>query len=259
MKSKDTLIVIPAYNEELHIANTIHNIINEINKKKLQNNIDLLVIDDCSTDKTAEILNTLNIHEISNLKHLGYASSLQVGYRYAVDQNYNYIIQMDSDGQHDASNITSLYTEIHKNKCDIVLGNRYVHSDIKTTALKKIATKYFRFLINRFSKTKINDPTTGLQALNKAVIYYYSKFNQFDSVFPDSNIILESLKAGFTIYEIPVLMHDRKDESKIFKGFKPVYYMLYMTIATISVNFKRDIKVRYLSARQYANGELNDA
>ena len=133
MEPKDTLIVIPAYNEELHIANTIHNIISEINKNKLQKNIDLLVIDDCSTDKTTEILYTLNIHVISNLKHLGYASSLQVGYRYAVGQNYNYVIQMDSDGQHDASNITSLYTEIHKNKCDIVLGNRYVHSDIKTT------------------------------------------------------------------------------------------------------------------------------
>ena len=112
MNLKDTLIVIPAYNEELHIAKTIHNIINEINKNKLQKHIDLLVIDDCSTDQTKEILKTLNTNVISNLKHLGYASSLQVGYRYAINQNYDYVIQMDADGQHDTSNLTSLYAEI---------------------------------------------------------------------------------------------------------------------------------------------------
>lgn len=253
--SNKTLIIIPVYNEEKTIKKTIIEIKKCIVEHNLNNEIDILAIDDCSTDASPHIIKDLKINSIRNIRNLGYGSSLQIGYRYAVENNYKYVIQMDADGQHSPSSVLDLCNKIKEPNVDLVIGNRFTNSKIKISKIKRLAIKYFSLLIKISSGITIKDPTSGMQAMKNSVAYYYSKFNQFDSMFPDANIVLEAAKAGFKITEIPARMYDRKGKSKIFTGLKPIIYMFYVTIATVSVNFKKDVKSRYLNAINFATKE----
>ena len=253
--NKKTLLAIPVYNEEKNISKVLTSLIKEINTNNLNDKIDILVIDDCSTDNTNDILKSHNIKVIRNFRNIGYSCSLQLAYRYAINKDYQFLIQMDGDGQHDATNIINFYNKIQNDNIDILIGNRFEKSNIKIGFFKKFAIKYFSFIIKKTTGFTINDPTSGFQALKKSVVYYYSKYNQFDTRFPDSNVLLEAAKAGFIIGEIPVIMHERQNGKSMFKGFRPVYYMIYMTIATIIVTFRKDIKQRYIFAKEYAENK----
>lgn len=249
-----TLILIPALNEEKTLPLVLKKLKDTLVKNKMTQYTDILVVNDNSSDNTEHICKKHEIKVITNFKHLGYGSALQVGYRYAINKNYDYVIQMDADGQHDETNIKKLYDCISENSHDIIIGNRFTNG-YKTGFLKKMAVRYFTSIIKIVSNTTLHDPTSGLQAINKKAIYYFSKYNQYDNKFPDSNILLECAKAGFKIKEIPVKMHDRKDGKSMFFGFRPLYYMLYMSISIISVILRKDIKIRYSEAVKFANND----
>ena len=98
---KELLIIIPAYNEEGAIGQFLSQLISS----DAVNFADVLVINDASTDATQRIVQKLNVPIISHPYNLGYGTALQTGYKYAVFNGYRYLIQMDSDGQHDVCNI----------------------------------------------------------------------------------------------------------------------------------------------------------
>lgn len=229
------LILIPAFNEEKNINNVIKNTKLELLNLNL-NNTEILIIDDASTDNTISIVSKYNVKCIKNFSHIGYGSTLQVGYRYAIKHNFDYIIQIDGDNQHDPKNIKYIYKELTSNKKpDIVLGSRFLPKSkcYKIPMLKKFAIKYFCQLFKMSTGKKLSDPTTGLQGLSKNIIEYYSNFNQFDNKYPDSNVLLDAANHGFTFSEIPAIVHDRKDGKSMHNGLEPIYYMLHMTLSVI--------------------------
>lgn len=107
--------------------------------KLIMHNIDILIINDFSNDKTYFIAKYFNVKIIKNLRNLWYRSSLQVGYWYAINNNYSFVVQFDSDNQHNAKNLYQIYVEIHKNNANIILGRRFVDSSFKISWYKKIA------------------------------------------------------------------------------------------------------------------------
>ena len=110
------LLIIPAYNEEENILNTI-NKIKEYNNKFEK--VDYIVINDGSTDKTEEILRQNNINHIKLVNNLGIGGAVQTGYKYAYENRYDIAIQFDGDGQHKAEYIEKLVDEIEREKYDI--------------------------------------------------------------------------------------------------------------------------------------------
>src|SRR5699024_5302507 len=100
------LLIIPAYNEEESILNTINNI--KQNKDKFTFDVDYIVINDGSTDSTSKILSENNIEHIDLLLNLGIGGAVQTGYMYAEKMNYDIAVQFDGDGQHDISSLPNL-------------------------------------------------------------------------------------------------------------------------------------------------------
>lgn len=243
-KISKLLIIIPAYNEGANIGNVLAAL----------SNYDILVIDDCSTDNTVQVSENAGATVITNFQHLGYGGGLQVGYRYALKHHYNYVIQIDADGQHDPCNVDVIYKRLlAEDKPDVVLGSRFLpgsHS-FKIGGFKKMAIKYLNIIINKVSKKRFTDSTTGLQGLTTAVVYYYSRYKQFDGKYPDGNVLLEAACAGFKIVEVPAVMHARESGESMHNGVKPIYYMMHMTLALLSVARRKDINLRYKKARQY--------
>ncbi len=239
VKKDKILVVIPAYNE----SENIESVLKEI--KKDIKYADILVINDCSKDNTAEIVEKNRVKCITNVFNMRYAWAVQVGIKYARDNGYDYVIQMDADGQHIASEAEKLYKEIKKKKTDIVIGSRYlVDTGYPCPFFRRIGTKFFSLLIKLFTGKKIADPLSGFQCLNRDVIEYYSGCGNYPE-FPDANLVIEMLLKGYTITETPVKMRLRETGESMHGGiWKPIKYMISQFLICIV------IAVKYLGRRR---------
>ena len=225
------LMIIPAYNEEKSILNTVTSIKNT----KLKNHtLDYIVINDGSKDNTKEVCKKNNINFIDLSVNLGIGGAVQTGYKYALYNNYDIAIQFDGDGQHDAAYIESLVNEII-NGNDIVIGSRFVSnlSEFKSTAMRRVGVNLLSKLIKICTKKRIYDPTSGFRAGNKKIIEEFA--NEYPADFPEPDTIVSIIKKGYKVSEIPVKMNERKEGKSSLNSniFKPAYYMIKVCIAII--------------------------
>ncbi len=240
MKEK-VLFVIPAYNE----AENIEKVLKEI--KKEVDYADILVINDCSKDNTAEIVKKNKVKCITNVFNMRYAMAVQTGIKYACENDYDYVIQFDADGQHIAKEAEKLLMHMKKTNCDIVIGSRYlVDTGYPCPLFRRIGTKMFEIFIKIFCKKRIADPLSGFQCLNKSVISKYSKMGNYPE-FPDANLVIEMLLEGYKIEEVPVKMRLRETGESMHGGIiKPIKYMINMiyTIVFILIRTPRKKSVK---------------
>lgn len=224
------LLIIPAYNEELNIKNTVSKVI-KYNKKSV-NDISYVVINDGSTDNTLKICRENNYNVIPLVNNLGIGGAVQTGYKYAKENNYDVAIQFDGDGQHDENYIDNLVEEI-KNGNDFVIGSRFIEnlSKFKSSSTRRFGIKVLSFLIKLCTKVKIFDPTSGFRAANKKIISLFASSYPLEYPEPESAVSL--IRKGYKIKEIPVEMHERKYGKSSIKPLKSIYYMFSVSISII--------------------------
>jgi len=254
MSLKPLLIIIPAYNEEKNIGAFLE----KLSRTETAAEADILVVNDASTDRTAKIAEDMGCTVVTNLYNLGYGSGLQIGYKYAVKHNYDYVIQMDADGQHDACNADLLYGKLLDGENggkhpDIVLGSRFLEGSVTypVPLARRTGGKVFRFLIRLAAGQRITDPTTGLQGLSRRAFSFYAGFNRFDDQYPDANMLMQMLLLGFRVEEIPAVMHPRTEGVSMHSGLKPVLYMFRMTFSIAAVW----VRIRLFHMDQSVPGE----
>lgn len=164
MIEKKLLVIIPCYNESKNILTTINNLKNACN-------FDYLVINDASTDKTQELLEKENINFISHSKNKGLSEAIRTGIKYALDNNYDYVIQIDGDNQHNPNDISS-FLEKATDEDVIIIGNRYKGESPKNS-LKTLAQKYISFWFKIKTKIRLFDPTNGMRLYGKKFMKKY--------------------------------------------------------------------------------------
>ena len=240
-RKKDLLLIMPAYNEEASIGKFL----DQLEETGVIEFADILVIDDGSSDNTGLIVKDRNHALIRHVYNLGYGAALMTGYKYAIRRNYQYVIQIDSDGQHDPCNILSIYRELKTEDedglhPDIVLGSRFLEGgkSFRISGLKKIAINAFRWLINLSTGIKITDPTTGLQGLSRQAVLYYSIYSNFDLQFPDANMLIQTMMLGYRVKEVPAIMHSRESGKSMHHGLKPIIYMAHMFFSICAIWFR---------------------
>ena len=222
------LRIIPAYNEEGNIVNTVNQI-----KKYKKINLDYIVINDGSRDNTKKVLIENNINFIDLSNNLGIGSAVQTGYKYAFYNNYDIAIQFDGDGQHDISYVDRLIDAIVKEKCDMVVGSRFVgnESGFKSSRSRRVGINILSFIIKFFTKQTLKDVTSGYRAVNRSLIERFAKDYVFEYPEPITN--LEVIKTGYKLKEIPVNMKEREFGKSSIDFKKSVYYMLNVGIAML--------------------------
>jgi len=237
-EKKKLLIMIPAYNEEKNIGELLE----QLKRPEIATVADVLVMDDASKDNTRHIVLNKQLEVVTHVFNLGYGSGLQVGYKYAVRNDYDYVIQMDADGQHDVSNVMRIYKKLlsadENGKCpDIVIGSRFMEGSetFPISNVKKLAIRMFRFLIKLGTGKKVLDPTSGLQGLSRRAFDFYAGYNHFDDKYPDANMIMQMLMLGYRVEEIPAVMHARTEGVSMHSGLKPILYMFRMMFSIIAV------------------------
>lgn len=254
--NKPLLIIIPAYNEEKSLGRVLEDLRND----DIASVADVLVMNDASTDSTAEIAWNGGAACVTHVFNLGYGGGLQVGYKYADRHRYRYVIQIDGDGQHDVSNVAKLYSELtSERRPDIVLGSRFMEgsSPYEPGLLRKTAYSWFRWMLKRMTGQSIADPTTGLQGLSRRAIRFYSRFRHFDDRYPDANMLAQMMLLGFRVEQIPAVMHYRTSGSSMHSGLiKPAIYMIRMSLSLLSVWIRvRVLRIQAEEARMLLDEE----
>jgi hypothetical protein len=224
-----TLIIIPAHNEELNIGRVVE----ELRARRYGH--DIIVVDDASTDGTAEELRRLAQRTIRLSTNLGYGGAIQAGFKYALTHGYDYVVQMDGDGQHDPASIPALLETVRSGQADVALGSRFIGElSYEVPALRRMGIALFRAVVSSFMRQRITDPTSGYQALNRKVLEFFSG-DTYPIDYPDSDVLLALHFAGFRIREVPVSMRPRIHGTSIHGGWRTFYYLAKMFLAIFMV------------------------
>lgn len=220
------LIIIPAYNEQDSIFNVIRDI------EKFCPYADKIVINDASTDRTKEILETYKIDYLDLPVNLGIGGGVQTGYIYAYENGYDIAIQMDGDGQHCASELYKILVPIQEDMADIVIGSRFIENKgFQSTFMRRIGIGILSKMVYICTGEKIKDVTSGFRAVNRKFIKIFSK--EYAQDYPEPEAIIVASKYNGRIKEIPVVMCERNNGKSSISPIRSCYYMIKVSLAII--------------------------
>lgn len=220
------LIIIPAYNESENIEKTVENI------KANAPDFDYVVINDCSTDNTLDILKSHNYNYVSLPINLGIGGAVQTGYKYAKEFDYDVAVQVDGDGQHDPVFLNYMADYLQEHELDMVIGSRFIDKEgFQSSFMRRVGINYFTGLIRLLTGKKITDPTSGLRMAGKKVINLFADNYPVD--YPEPETAVTAINNGMKIEEIPVIMKERQGGVSSITLKKSVYYMVKVTLAII--------------------------
>ena len=186
-------VIIPAYNEAENIADLVR----DIRKQKL----DILVIDDGSSDNTASLAQINGAVVLKNQRNLGKGASLIKGFDYILKNGFDACITMDGDGQHRPEEIPNFIKAAANSNNGIIIGNRMAKS-ANMPFIRVITNKLMSWLISKIIRQKISDSQCGFRLLKKEVL---KKMKLRTAKFEiESEIIIEASRNGFKIASIPI-------------------------------------------------------
>lgn len=218
------IIVIPAYNEE----STVERVIQEI--RMLKKNYGVVVIDDCSTDRTRENACRSGATVLSLPMNLGIGAAVQTGFKYALRENYDVAVQVDGDGQHPPSEIPKLINAMEKLRADVVIGSRFLEKKgFQSTFGRRMGISYFRFLHNILTRVDVADCTSGFRALNQKALKIVNEY--YPDEYPEAESIVLFASHRLKILEIPVVMRERLGGQSSIKTASAVYYIFKVSLA----------------------------
>jgi glycosyltransferase involved in cell wall biosynthesis len=221
------LVVIPAYNEAPRIGDVLAAV------ARHAPDFDRLVVDDGSADATAAAARAAGATVVSHPFNLGYGAALQTGYRWALRHGYAVVVQLDADGQHDPAGVLALAAPVLAGELDLVLGSRFhPGSSYRMQPLRRLGSRWFSGLVRWLTGLSISDPTTGFQALSRAVLRLYTS-DAFPADYPDADMPVLLHRNGLRVGERPVRMFERPELPSMHHGLRVLYYVYKMTLAIL--------------------------
>jgi glycosyltransferase involved in cell wall biosynthesis len=197
-------VIIPAYNEAANILNLIRDI------KRYQ--LEILVVDDGSTDNTFSIAKDAGVQAMFNLNNQGKGASLIKGFKYALENNFDAVITMDADGQHLAQDLPSFIEQASDPGIHIILGNRMLNVE-KMPFLRVITNKFMSWLISIISKQVIPDTQCGFRLIKKEVLKNIKlSTSKYET---ESELLIKASRMGFKIKSIPIRSIYNRGKSQI--------------------------------------------
>lgn len=223
----DTLIIIPAYNEEECIEAVVRSLMS-------YPQYDYVIINDGSRDHTAEICRRNGFNLVDLPVNLGLAGAFQTGMRYAYTHGYKYAIQFDADGQHLPEYIEPLRSKAAEGY-DIVIGSRFVESS-KKASMRSLGSDLISLAIRLSAGRKIKDPTSGMRMYNERMIKLYAENINFG---PEPDTLSYLIRSGASVAEVGICMADRMGGESYLTSFASMKYMMRMAVSIMLVQFSR--------------------
>ncbi len=236
----EILVIIPAFNEEASIEGVVSKLLGQ---KKID--LHVLVVNDGSKDRTEAIVREFmkasdRLFLLNLPNNMGIGGAVQAGFKYALNQRYAIVVQVDGDGQHRVDQLHKVILPIQENRADIVVGSRFLEKNSYNSSIFRAAgIKFFTTLISILTGSPVTDPTSGFRAYNEPTIEYLAENYADDYPEPESLIILH--RRRFRSMEVPVIMNDRAGGKSSISPLRAGYYMVKVTIAIIVDHFRKRV------------------
>ncbi len=233
----ETLVFIPAWNEEANLPAVLDSLRDELP------DADVLVVDDGSTDRTAEIAREHGAQVHSLGSNQGLRFGIAAGYRFALDHGYAYCGRVDADGQHPAYELRRLLELVRTDQCDVAVGSRFVSGDgyapyrYAPSPSRRVGTAVLRRAMGAALGQPFGDATSGLYAVNRKALPFLAV--PFTSRAPEVEALIRITEAGLRLREVPVTMEDRASGESKLRGSKAVKLVLTVAGTLIAARLVR--------------------
>jgi glycosyltransferase involved in cell wall biosynthesis len=233
----DTLVFIPAWNEEANLPAVLDALRDELP------DADVLVVDDGSTDRTAEVAREHGAQVHSLGSNQGLRFGIAAGYRFALDHGYAYCGRVDADGQHPAHELKRLLALVRADECDVAVGSRFVSGDgyapyrYASSTSRRFGTAVLRRAMGAALGQPFGDATSGLYAVNRKALPFLAV--PFTSRAPEVEALIRITDAGLRLREVPVTMEARASGESKLRGSKAVKLVLTVAGTLIAARLVR--------------------
>ncbi len=223
MEGKDVAVLVPAYNE----GETVATVIKEV--KKSLPAAEVVVIDDGSTDGTADIARRAGAVVLELPFNVGIGGAMQTGFLYAWEGGFHAAIQVDGDGQHLPSEIPRLLEGLDQG-ADMVIGSRFIgRGDYRAPLSRRLGMLFFATTISTLVGRKFHDTTSGFRASGRRAIGYFAE--HYPSDYPEPEAILLLCRAGLRVREVPATIRERGGGASSITFLRSIYYMIKVFLA----------------------------
>lgn len=223
-------IIIPAYNEESSISEVVNSAISVSIRHRMNSTI--VVVNDCSTDGTGEIIDTLPCVALHLPVNSGIGGAMQTGFKYALENNFDFAVQMDGDGQHPADEIPKLFSAIQEKNLDVIIGSRFIFkTGFQSSLMRRTGITWFRWLNKFLTGVDVKDSTSGFRMINRKGLALVSEI--YPDEYPEPEAIVLFAKNKLKIGEVAVTMKERQGGKSSIGFFSGIYYMWKVTLGIL--------------------------
>jgi len=233
----DTLVFIPAWNEEENLPAVLDGL------RRTIPDADVLVVDDGSTDRTADVAREHGADVLSLGANRGLRVGIAAGYRWALEHGYAYCGRVDADGQHPAYELARLLALVREDRCDVAVGSRFVSGDgyaayrYRPSPARSFGTALLRRAMKLVLRRPFGDATSGLYAVNAKALPLLA--DTFVSGAPEVEALIRVAGAGLRLEEVPVTMDVRAGGESKLRGSKAVRLVITVVGTLVAARLVR--------------------
>lgn len=219
------LAIVPAYNE----AACVGAVVDEI--RAADPGMVILVVDDGSRDGTAAVARARGARVVSLPFNLGIGGAVQTGYRYACERGFDVAVQVDADGQHDATELAALLAPVLAGEADVAVGTRFagVARAYRAPLARRVGIALFARAISGITGQRVTDTTSGFRAANRRAIALFA--DDYPHDYPEVEATVMAVKERLRLVEVPVSMRERAAGRSSITAARSVYYMAKVLVA----------------------------
>jgi len=233
----DTLIVMPAFNEEEAVGAVVKEVLSSLP------GIRCLVVNDGSTDRTANAALEAGATVLTLPFNLGVGGAMRLGFQYAVENDFACVVQIDADGQHNPSSVPELLAQLEH--ADIVIGARFAGTgDYDVTGPRKWAMKLLAAIISRIAKTRLTDVTSGFKAAGPRAVRLFATNYPAEYLGDTIESLVLASRGGCTVLQVPVAMRPRAGGVPSHNPMKSAVYLGRAAMALVIALWRTPISVR---------------
>ena len=238
----DTVVFIPAWNEEENLPGVLDDL------KAGLPDVDVLVVDDGSTDRTAEVAREHGAEVVSLGTNQGLPIGIATGYRWALEHGYHFCGRVDADGQHPVPELARLLSMVRSGRCDVAVGSRFVSGDgyapfrYKPDRARRFGTAVLRRAMRVVLGRPFGDATSGLYAVNATALPLLAK--PFTTEAPEVEALIRITDAGLRLEEVPVNMAPRAGGESKLRGRKAIKVVLTVVATLFAAKLVRSRRSR---------------
>ena len=219
-------MLIPCYNEEANIVEAVERL------RRTCPQVDYLVINDCSTDRSVELLKAHGYPYLDLPVNLGIGGGIQCGYLYSKRHGYDVTVQMDGDGQHDPAYLQAVIAPVLAGHLDMCIGSRFITKEgFQTSFMRRVGIRFLSSLLHVLTGCKVLDVTSGYRACGKALTARFAQ--RYAQDYPEPEAILRAVCEGYKVGEVPVVMAERQGGKSSINALKSVYYMVKVSLSLV--------------------------